>query len=198
MYKHLHQRKGVLAPDVKMWEALHKGKLLREILEDFYTRVYADSHLSGFFEGVTKERAIEKQYSFLRSIFTGEKSYFGDHPRTAHHWMVISHELFDYREALMESCLRDHGLPEHLIGKWRRIEEVFRSAIVKSKPFELSFGGVKRPVEGYYREKVEVGTLCDSCSEEIGCGQEVTFHVRTGKLYCHSCTPPEYQIAHSD
>jgi truncated hemoglobin YjbI len=191
MYRHFHNRKGVLAPDEEMWKALNEGKVLREILEDFYSRVYEDPRLCVFFEGVTRDRAIEKQYSFLRSIFTGERCYFGDHPRTAHHWMVITHELFDYREALMESCLRDHNLPEHLIEKWRKVEEVFRSAIVKSKPFALSFGGVKRPVEGYLKEKVAVGTLCDSCAGEIQPGQEVTCHARTGKLYCSNCSPVE-------
>lgn len=198
MYKHLHNRRGVLAPDSEMWQALHEGRLLREILEDFYTRVYDDPRLSGFFEGVTRERAIEKQFSFLRSIFTGEKCYFGDHPKTAHHWMVISHELFDYRETLMENCLRDHELPEHLIRKWRSIEEVFRGAIVKSKPFELSFGGVKRPVEGYIREKLEVATLCDGCADEIESGKEVVYHARTGKLYCINCSPPESQIRQAE
>lgn len=189
MYKHFHNRKGVLAPDNEMWQALHEGGGLGEILENFYTRVYQDSRLSGFFEGVTRERAIEKQFSFLKSIFTGEKCYFGDHPKTAHHWMVISNELFDYREELMEQCLRDYGLPEHLISRWRDVEEVFRGAIVKSKPFELSYGGVKRPVEGYFKEKLEVGTLCDSCSDEVSPGEEVTCHVRTGKLYCRNCRP---------
>jgi truncated hemoglobin YjbI len=188
MYKHFHNRKGVLAPNKEMWRALREGEGLSEILNNFYSRVYEDPRLSGFFEGVTKDRAIEKQFSFLKSIFTGEKCYFGDHPKTAHHWMVITDELFDYREELMEQCLREYGLAEELIVRWRKMEEVFRSAIVKSKPFELSYGGVKRPVEGYFREKLEIGTVCDNCSVEVDIGTEVTCHVRTGKLYCSDCS----------
>jgi len=171
-----------------MWTALREGEGLSEILNNFYSRVYEDPRLSVFFEGVTKDRAIEKQFSFLKSIFTGEKCYFGDHPKSAHHWMVISDDLFDYREELMEQCLREYGLTEELIVHWRKMEEVFRSAIVKLKPFELSYGGVKRPVEGYFREKLEIGTVCDNCSVEVDEGTEVTCHVRTGKLYCSDCS----------
>jgi len=194
MYNYFHNRKGVLAPDKALWDALNEETGLREILTNFYTKVYTDPKLSGFFEGVTRERAIEKQFSFLKSIFTGEKCYFGDHPKTAHHWMVISDELFDYRENLMEQCLREYGLSDDLISRWRKVEEVFRSAIVKSKPFELSYGGIKRPVEGYFKEKIDVGTLCDICSGEIGSGDEVICHVRTGKLYCVSCSPSDCQL----
>lgn len=188
MYKHYHKRHGVLAPDGEMWQALQEGRGLRKILETFYSRVYEDERLAHFFEGVTKQRAIEKQFSFLKSIFTGEKCYFGEHPKAAHHWMVISNELFDYREALMEHCLREHGLPEHFIQRWRAVEETFRKVIVKSEPFELKFGGVVRPVEGYSMETLEVATLCDQCSGEITAGANVTYHVRTGKVYCPGCS----------
>jgi len=191
MNKNFHNRRGVLAPDAEMWLALRDGEGLAEILNNFYSRVYEDPRLSVFFEGVTRQRAIEKQFSFLKSIFTGERCYFGDHPKTAHHWMVISDELFDYREHLMEQCLHDYGMPEHLVIRWRQVEEVFRGTIVKSEPFELSYGGIKRPVDGYFREKVDVGTLCDSCSSEVESGDEVVCHVRTGKLYCVNCSPAD-------
>lgn len=194
MYNNFHKRKGVLAPDKALWDALNQDTGLREILTNFYAKVYTDPKLSVFFEGVTRERAIEKQFSFLKSIFTGEKCYFGDHPKTAHHWMVISDELFDYRENLMEKSLREYGLEEYLVSRWRSVEEVFRGAIVKSEPFELNYGGIRRPVVGYFKEKVEVGTLCDSCAGEVEAGAEVVCHVRTGKLYCVSCRPSDCQL----
>lgn len=174
-------------PDAEMWQALQQGALLTDLLEDFYTKVYADARLAPFFHGVTKQRAVEKQFLFLRQLFTGEKVYFGDRPRNAHHWMVISDELFDYREHLMESCLRAHGLPEYLITRWLAMEESFRSDLVKEAPWKRVMGGVELPVEGFGETVVEVGTLCDSCGGEIDAGTPVRYHLRLGTTYCPGC-----------
>ena len=182
-----HCRGGTLAPDPELWAALDYGKGLEEILNEFYTRVYDDPRLAPFFEGVTKQRAIEKQFSFLRSLFTGERVYFGNHPRNAHHWMVISDDLFDYREELMTDCLRRHGLPENLISRWRQVEETFRKAIVKDKPLPRRVGGVAVPAEGYSECELSFANLCDGCSGEVRVGDRVYYHVRTGKTYCRTC-----------
>lgn len=180
-------RPAVPPPDAEMWQALGEGALLSAVLEDFYGRVYEDERLAPFFHGVTQQRAIEKQFSFLRQIFTGEKVYFGDRPRNAHHWMVISDELFDYRERLMETCLREHGLPEHLIGRWLAMEEGFRADLVKDAPWKRVMGGVELPVEGFGETVMDVGTLCDSCGSEIDAGTPVRYHLRLGTTYCPRC-----------
>ena len=186
-YKDKHNRRGILAPNPELWQALAEGHLLVDILRDFYNLVYADPMLNHFFRGVTVERAIEKQFSFLRSIFTGEKCYFGDHPKKAHSWMVISHELFDYREQLLESCMIKHGLPEHLRQKWRAVHEVFRTAIVKDAPMDTIINGIRKPAEGYLLETITVDTLCDNCEGEILANQEIISHIRTGEVYCKRC-----------
>lgn len=188
MTKRRRQRAGELGPDPEMWAALEGGVKLREILTDFYDRVFEDSRLAPFFEDVTKDRVIDKQYSFLSDKFTGERRYFGDRPRNAHHWMLISHELFDYREALMESCLRRAGLPKHLISRWRGLEEAFRKQIVKQEPIPRKIRGIELPLEGYDELVIEVGSLCDGCHLEIRSGETVRYHVRTGKTHCRACT----------
>ena len=189
MLDRLHRRLGDLKPDAEMWEALDRGERLTAILQDFYSLVYEDPRLAPFFDGVTRQRATEKQYSFLRRIFTGEDVYFGDRPNNAHHWMVISDELFDHREALMEDCLRRHGLPEHLIARWRGVEEIFRKVIVKEKPRPRKIRGQELPLDGYGSVAITTGTLCDGCAGEIDAGTLATYHVRTGKIYCASCMP---------
>jgi ferredoxin-NADP reductase/ferredoxin/truncated hemoglobin YjbI len=174
-------------PDPEMWQALQEGELLSRILNDFYTRVYQDPRLNPFFDGVTKQRAVEKQYLFLRQLFTGEKVYFGDRPRNAHHWMVISDELFDYREAIMLACLRRHGLPEHLIERWHAIENAFRADIVKEAPWPKMLGDIELPLEGYEETVLEVGSMCDSCGDGIDAGVTVRYHLRLGHVYCPAC-----------
>lgn len=180
-------RKGDLAANPEMWAALKDGELLSEILDDFYTQVYADPQLSPFFKDATKQRAVDKQYLFLKGIFTGIKCYFGERPRNAHHWMVISDELFDYREKLMEETLRKHHLSEDLIQQWRAVEEIYRKQIVKDKAFGKKVGGIEIPAEGYAEDTLTVGSMCDICQAELAAGTKISYHVRTGKVYCPAC-----------
>ena len=174
-------------PDPEMWAALDEGRLLRPILEDFYARVYVDPLLAPFFHGITRQRSVEKVHSFLQQVFTGNKMYFGDRPRNAHHWMVISNELFDYREALMVDCLRRHRLPEHLVVRWREMEGHYRPDIVKSAPWKRVMNGVELPLDGFGTVTLEVGSVCDGCGGEIAAGETVRYHLRIGSTYCPAC-----------
>jgi truncated hemoglobin YjbI len=184
-------RKGPLAPNPALWEALGRGPRLREILEKFYARVYGDPRLAPFFHGVTQDRAVDKQYGFLAEIFTGERMYFGDRPRNAHHWMVISNELFDYREQLFEACLRTEGLAEEHVAAWLAVHETFRKQIVKDTPFPRRMAGVEMPLDGWQQETLAAGALCDGCQGELSIGTVVTYHRRRGTTFCSRCRPAE-------
>jgi len=174
-------------PDPEMWSALGEGVLLNKILKEFYGRVFEDPKLSPYFMNVTRQRLVEKVYNFLYQVFTGEKVYFGDRPRNAHHWMVISDELFDYREKMMESCLKKYGLPQHLILRWLTIEGMYRSDIVKSVPWKKKIFGMEMPLDGFEETRIDASTLCDSCQGEINVGDMVRYHVRMGTTYCEKC-----------
>jgi len=181
------RRAGDLAADQELWAALDSGAGLTRILTDFYDRVYTDERLAPFFRFTTKERAIQKQYSFLREIITGEQCYFGNRPYNAHHWMVISDDLFDYREGLMEECLRRHGLEDRHVKKLRAVNEVFRKQIVKSAPKARKQNGVEIPLLGFDDVEVAGGTLCDGCQAAIDDGQKARYRVLTGETYCLAC-----------
>jgi len=181
------ERRTEPPPDPELWQALREGDLMREILTDFYTRVFNDARLAPYFRGVTRQRLIEKVYSFMHQFITGEKVYFGDRPRNAHHWMVISDELFDYREAMMTECLRRHGLPDHLIARWNAYEESFRPDIVKPSAWPRIVNGMELPVDGFDELVLDVGSLCDGCQTEIHPGTRIRYHVRLGTTYCPDC-----------
>lgn len=184
-----------LDPHPEMWAAFGHGPGLRAVLVDFYERVYADPRLSPFFVHTTKDWAIDHQYAFLCQIFSGENVYFGDRPRNAHHWMVISDELFDYREALMESVLRAHGLTDELIRDFRAIDETFRANIVKSAPFPRKRGGVALPLDGWAAEPLSAGGLCDRCSRVIAIDEVAWYHLRTGETRCRDCSAATALVA---
>lgn len=173
--------------DPALWEALGHGKKLRAMLEDFYTEIYQDARLSPFFHNVTKERAVSKQYEFLADLFQGTKNYFGLKPFNAHHWMVISDDLFDYREAMFERHLRAHELPEEFIRRFLYTHELFRREIVKSQARGLFVDGVEQLKEGYDDETLMIDAVCDGCFEEMLAGSCGRMHRRTGQLYCENC-----------
>lgn len=175
-------------PDPALWHELGDGLRVRAVLEDFYERVYRDDRLAPFFHNVTLSRAIDKQYSFLRQLMTGERVYFGDRPRNAHHWMVISEELFDYRQALMQNRLEAHGLSDAQIARWTRLELHYRSDIVKNAACPRRVGGVDLPLDGYAVQVIDGGTMCDHCGDAVDAGTEVTYHLRLGLVSCGACT----------
>jgi truncated hemoglobin YjbI/ferredoxin len=174
-------------PDPALWAELDHGRVVRAVLEDFYTQVYRDEQLAHFFEGITQDRSVDKQYSFLKQCMTGEKVYMGDRPRNAHHWMIISNELFDYRQNLMVQTLQAHGLTPEQIRRWTRYEEVFRPDMVKSEPWPRRVGGVDVMREGFDEESLLVDSLCDYCGAEVHAGTRVLYHLRLGKISCPAC-----------
>ncbi len=182
------RRRGDLAPNPELWAALERGPRLRRIIEDFYRRVYADARLSPFFARTTMSWVVDHQYAFLGEIFSGEKMYFGDRPRNAHHRMVIDDDLFDYREELMAACLREHGLSAEHVAAWRRVEEAFRPQIVKKAPFPRRRHGVTIPLDGLGTLEIALACVCDACGGEIEAGARCSYEQDSGRLYCPACS----------
>jgi ferredoxin/truncated hemoglobin YjbI len=175
------------APDPALWQELEDGLRVRAVLEDFYGKVYSDDRLAPFFRGVTLSRSIDKQYSFLRQLMTGERVYFGDRPRNAHHWMVISGALFDYRQSLMEATQARHGLTSAQIARWTRLETHYRADIVKDAAWPRRVHGIDQPLDGYALETLSEATVCDHCGSEVAAGMTVRYHLRIGHVSCGGC-----------
>lgn len=174
-------------PDPELWAMLDGGALARRALEAFYAKVYADERLAPFFSGVTMARAIDKQFSFMKQCVTGEKTYMGDRPRNAHHWMIISHELFDHRQNLMRETLAELGLGDELIDRWTGFEEHFRPDIVKSSYWPRQVGDQLVHNDGFAHEVLGEASLCDHCQQELPVGTAVLLHRRLGTIACASC-----------
>lgn len=173
--------------DPALWVELDDGRVARAVLDHFYTSVFADPLLAPYFRGVTREHVAGKQYSFMYKAMTGKDVYFGESPRDAHHWMVISDELFDYRQNLMRAALQAHHLSEDQIRRWMAFELPHRSAIVKDVPLPRMRFGVEAPLEGYGEEVLSVGAVCDGCGTILEPGDKVRFHLRLGTVSCARC-----------
>lgn len=178
-----------LPPDPELWAELGGDAVIRAVLTTFYTKVYADAALAPFFERVTMDRIIGKQFAFLKEHIQGLPVFLGEQPRNSHNWMVIHDALFDHRQNLMIQAMREHGLTDELIARWSRHEEQFRTEIVKYKPWPKRFGDLVVDTEQYETCPLDEATVCDYCGEEIPRGTVVRFHKRLGKLGCALCAP---------
>lgn len=174
-------------PDPELWAALDEGRMLKHILAEFYTEVFADARLSPFFEGFTPEYVASKQFSFLRDLLTGQRHFFGMNPYNSHHWMVISDELFDYREAMFERVMRRHLASEKMLHRFMAIHELFRAEIVKAAPRGMIFAGAEQAVKTHSVEVLDIDTVCDKCGREIPAGRPARYHHRIGALHCSAC-----------
>lgn len=174
-------------PDAELWEALGNGKLLLQILTHFYTRVYTDKRLVPFFKATTIDRAIGKQYSFLQELMTGEKVHFGFYPRTAHHWMVIDEDLFNYREDILEESMKTCGLAANYRARWRKIDECYKEMLIKTHPWPKIIGDVLIPTGGFEVMEAEIDMVCDVCQEAIPAGSKLRYHKEEGQVYCEKC-----------
>lgn len=177
-----------LPTDPALWDALGGDVRIRAVLETFYAMVYADPELSPFFERVTIDRIIGKQFAFLKENIQGAQCFLGEQPRNTHNWMVISDSLFDHRQALMHKAMCDHGISDDLIARWTRYEDQFRTEIVKYKPWPKRYGDIEVDTEQYETCRLEEATVCDYCGGEIPVNTIVRYHKRLGKLGCESCS----------
>ena len=184
---HDDEKMAAMLPDPELWAALDDGPRLTRILQDFYAEVFEDERLRPFFLRVTRQRLVEKQYAFLAEVLTGRRSYFGERPFNAHHWMIISDDLFDHREEMFFRHARNHGVPEPLIRRWRAIDEAFRREIVKDHVRGQWLDGEEYLRESFVDETAPMDLVCDRCGGEVREGTPVRTHQRTGELYCAAC-----------
>ena len=176
-----------LPPEPGLWDELGGDAKVLAVLHSFYTRVYADPLLRPFFERVTMDRIIGKQFAFLKEHIGGVPGYWGEQPRNAHHWMVINDATFDHRQNLMLQAMREHGIPDDLIARWSRYEEQFRPEIVKYKPWLKRVGDLLVDTEQYEECVLDEATVCDYCGGEIPGQTRVRYHKRIGKVGCEAC-----------
>ncbi len=174
-------------PDPSLWTALDNGRVLMDVLKAFYPKLYADPVIAPFFENVTINRIIEKQYNFLYQAITGEKVFFGERPRNSHHWMVITDDIFDHREAILKATLDEFDVDADTQRKLLAIERAYKDDIVKEKPWPKILFGKPVDTERFEALTMDAADLCDGCGAEVDAGEQVLYHTRTGKVYCSRC-----------
>ena len=113
------------------FESLGGRAMLEKISKIFYDKIYEHEWIGLFFKEIKQETIESQQVDFMTGVLGGGNIYCGKLPVPAHKHMMISQELFDLRQELLKESLTEAGACQELVDKWLKIDEAFRSGIIK-------------------------------------------------------------------
>lgn len=116
----------------KTFEELGGREMLEKVSKIFYDKVYDDAWIGQYFADIKQEVIEEQQVDFMSMALGGPKVYLGKLPAPAHKHMMISEELFQLREELLDAALKEAGASPELIFRWKKIDNAFKEKLVKS------------------------------------------------------------------
>lgn len=102
---------------MSIYEEIGGAAALAAAVEDFYTRVMADSELAGYFDGVDLERVKAHQRSFLAAAVGGSEIYAGRPMKEAHAPLAIPQKHFDRVVGHLVDTLTELSVPAETIGE---------------------------------------------------------------------------------
>jgi hemoglobin len=119
---------------------------MREILRDFYDRLYADVLIGFFFQPFDKAQLVEQQARFMGRALGGDVAYDGKSMRAAHRPLPILPGHFDRRHTVLRQTLLDHGVPDEAREAWLALDQQLRSHVLRTSEDAIE-QGTKLPDE---------------------------------------------------
>lgn len=102
---------------------------LREVLADFYDRVFADTMIGFFFAKADKTRLIDKELELTLRALGADVEYTGRSMRSAHSAHHIMGGQFDRRLQILRETLADHDIPDAVRDAWISHTQSLRSEV---------------------------------------------------------------------
>jgi hemoglobin len=120
--------------------------VLREVITDFYGRVFPDVMIGFMFAGVDRQRLIDKEWE-LAATFLGapDVKYTGRPIRTAHAQTPIFGGHFERRLQILRETLRDHQIDPDVQRVWIEHTQALRSQVTKDAGSECKDTSVVAP-----------------------------------------------------
>ena len=109
---------------------------LREVLTDFYARVFSDVMIGFMFQGKNRQHLIDREYEFTANLLGGGVKYTGRPMRTAHAQHTIFGGHFERRLQILRETLRDHAVDPDVQQVWIDHTLALRDQITRDKGSE--------------------------------------------------------------
>ena len=103
--------------DSRLFDRIGAAKL-REVITDFYARVFGDVMIGFMFEGKDRQRLIDREYEFTAQLLGGPVKYSGRSMREAHARVPIFGGHFERRLQILRETLRDHAVDPEVARTW--------------------------------------------------------------------------------
>jgi hemoglobin len=104
---------------------------LREIIADFYERLFADVMIGFLFTGKDKQHLIDREWEFTAGLLGGDVPYTGRPLRAAHASSPILGGHFHRRLQILRETLDHHAVPDAVRDVWLRHTLALRPQVTR-------------------------------------------------------------------
>ena len=119
--------------DWRLAEEVGGEARLRELVDDFYERVFDDPIIGFLFQGHDRRRLVDKQVEYMRARLGEEEvEYTGEPIRQAHRNLPITVGQFDRRHKILRDVLEDWDVPEPVREAWLELDAALRELVVRT------------------------------------------------------------------
>jgi hemoglobin len=119
----------------ELYAAIGEPKL-REVITDFYGRLFGDVMIGFLFEGKSRQHLIDREVEFTAGFLGGDMKYTGRPMRTAHAASPIFGGHFERRLQILRETLRDHAVDADVQRVWIEHTLALRAQITSDKGSE--------------------------------------------------------------
>lgn len=112
------------------------GERLREVLADFYTRLFHDPMIGFLFAGKDRKRLIDKEWEFTAGLLGADVAYTGRPIRDAHARSPILGGHFERRLQILRETLEAHEVDEAVRERWLGHTAALRSQVTRDRGSE--------------------------------------------------------------
>jgi len=113
-------------------------QMVFKVSEVFYEKLYNDPWLKDIFKIIKQDIITSQQTDFMVGNLGGPRKYCGRSPSDAHPHIYVDEEMWQLREKYLIEALSETGFPKDLGEKWLRIDQAFKSQIIKSSVSECT------------------------------------------------------------
>jgi hemoglobin-like flavoprotein len=117
--------------DMGLYEDIGGEAVIQRVHQRLYDALFDEPWLEKFFYGKSKEALVDKQTKFMIACFNGPNNYTGDTPAFVHMHMFITEEMLNVREIILRNAILAEGLSPAIAERWLKVDQSFRTAIVK-------------------------------------------------------------------
>ena len=105
---------------------------IEHVTKVFYERIYNDSWLKQFFDGIPRAHIEAQQNDFMQAALGGANRYSGKTPPSAHQHIFITQEVYDAREAHLIAAFNECSTSEVMVEQWLKVDATFHWRVVKT------------------------------------------------------------------